>query len=225
MDFDPQKILETLAKHQVEHVIVGGVGGTLYGSPMSTDDVDIVPALSKRNLDALANALNEMNARLRSTEYPEGVQLDFTGKDLRRWIVEFSFLNLMTDFGKLDLIHRPDGFSGFQELASNSEEFELGNIELKVAALEDIIRSKQTVARDRDLEQLPTLKLLLEKRGSSVIRPGDEVMVPWQSGEARGTVIDVRGAGPAARVRVRLRPPDHDSEEELDFPSTSIRRA
>lgn len=169
MDFNPRRVLEILAKHEVEFVVVGGIGGTLHGSPMSTDDVDIVPALKKTNLDSLAVALHEMNARLLTTEDPKGIGVVFTGKHLQQWIVDLRFLNLLTDHGRLDLIHRPGGTGGYQELAANSDEFDLGEVEIRVAALEDIIRSKQAVGRDRDLEQLPTLRMLLERkqRGSS----------------------------------------------------------
>ena len=224
MEFDPRRILESLATHRVEYVLVGGVGGVLHGSPISTDDIDIVPSLSKTNLDALAAALNAMNARLQSAEYPEGIPIDFSGKDLQRWIVEFRFLNLWTDFGKLDVMHRPAGFSGFQELASNAEELKVGPISIRVAALEDIIRSKQTVARERDLEQLPTLRMVLEKKISNDLRPGDEVRVDWESSELSGRVVAVRGVGPAATIRVRLRRPGHDSDEELDLPQSAVRR-
>jgi hypothetical protein len=53
-----------LFKYGVEYLVVGGIGAVLHGSPMSTDDVDIVPALKKTNLDSLAAALREMDARV-----------------------------------------------------------------------------------------------------------------------------------------------------------------
>ncbi|HEX2056952.1 MAG TPA: hypothetical protein VHI71_01155 [Actinomycetota bacterium] len=150
-------------------IVVGSIGGLLHGSPLLTDDVDVVPALKASSLDALAIALNELNAQIMAAEAPGGViAVDWRGRDIGKWVVDFHFLNLMTDFGQLDLIHRPAGTSGYQDLAKAAELVELGDVEIKVAALEDIIRSKETVGRDRDREQLPTLRLLLEakrKRG------------------------------------------------------------
>jgi hypothetical protein len=175
MEFDPRRILEVLAKHRVEYVVVGGIGGTLHGSPMSTDDVDVVPALRKTNLDSLAAALNEMNTRIRSSEAPEGIEVQFIGKDLQKRIVEFRFLSLSTDHGNLDLIHRPAGTGGYQELARNAQTLRVGEIEVRVSALEDIIRSKQAAGRERDLAQLPTLRMLLEKRAEGPTRANDEV--------------------------------------------------
>jgi hypothetical protein len=212
MAFDPGQILRILTKHKVEYIVVGGLGGVLHGAPMSTDDVDIVPALRKANLEALANALNEMNARVQVTDEPEGIQIHFAAKDLQRWIVDFRFLNLMTDHGRLDILHRPGGTNGFQDLAGSAEVFDLEGIEIRVAALEDIIRSKQAVARDRDLEQLPTLRRLLESKETG-IRPGQEVLVPWELSEVRGRVIEIRGEGPGAQATVRVQVPGNGEED------------
>ncbi|MGH2731174.1 MAG: hypothetical protein ACRDJI_11290 [Actinomycetota bacterium] len=162
--FNPRLILETLSQHGVEYVVVGGIGGTLHGAPLLTDDVDIVPALKKTNLDSLANALQDMKAKLLTAENPEGVEVEVTGKRLQKWIVDFAFLSLLTEYGQLDLIYRPSGTAGYQELSANSEVLELGDVEVRVAALEDIIRSKQAAGRETDLQQLPTLRMLLERK-------------------------------------------------------------
>jgi hypothetical protein len=164
MEFNPRRILETLSKRGVEYVVIGGIGAALQGAPLLTDDVDIVPALKKTNLDSLASALQDLEARLLTTDEPKGIEVEFTGKRLQRWIVDSRFLNLPTKYGRLDLIHRPAGTTGYQDLSRNSEELELGDVEVRVAALEDIIRSKQAVARETDLEQLPTLRMLLERK-------------------------------------------------------------
>jgi hypothetical protein len=41
-----------------------------------------------------------------------------------------------------------------------------------VAALEDIIRSKEAADREKDRQVLPTLRLLLAKRGAEPSKPG-----------------------------------------------------
>ena len=144
--------------------MVGGLAGALHGSPISTDDLDIVPLLKRPNLDALADALNELNAKLAVTDEPDGMKIDFTGKHLQKWIVEFRFLNLLTDHGRLDLLHRPGGTEGYHDLSPGSEEMDIGDIRIRVAGLEDIIRSKEAVGRQRDLEHLPTLRMVLEQK-------------------------------------------------------------
>ena len=167
--FDPERILASLARRGADVIVIGGIGAILHGSPMATHDVDVVPTLQQASLAALALALGDLNAKIMSHEAPAGpVRVDWTAKDLHRWIVDFRWLNLMTDYGQLDLIHRPGGTSGYNDLARGARMISLGDVSIKVAALEDIIRSKEAVARPRDREQLPTLRLLLEakrKRG------------------------------------------------------------
>lgn len=167
MEFEPLKILEILAGHNVDFVVVGGIGGVLHGSPALTDDVDIVPELNETNLDALAAALNAMNCRIRAVDSPDGIKVDFTGRRLKKWLVEFRFLNLDSDYGRLDLMHRPGGTDGYEDLAPNAESLDIDGVAIRVAALEDIIRSKEAVGREVDLQQLPILRALLEKKQKS----------------------------------------------------------
>jgi|GEM_PF-489931 hypothetical protein len=218
--FNPEAILRVLARHCVDYIIVGGIGGVLHGSPMSTSDVDIVPALKKTNLEALAAALNELNASIMADGVAGGIKVQWTSNELQKWIVDFQFLNLETDHGRLDLIHRPGGTRGYQDLATKAEALSLDDIEVRVAALEDIIRSKQAVGRDRDLEHLPTLRLLLENK-SAAVRPGQSVTVPWELSTASGTVVQTRGVGPRARAVVRVKVPGGGSAD-LEFPVDSV---
>ena len=46
-------ILETLTRHGVEFVVVGGVCGVLHGAPISTFDLDVVHARTQENVDRL----------------------------------------------------------------------------------------------------------------------------------------------------------------------------
>jgi hypothetical protein len=218
--FDPEAILRVLARHDVDYIVIGGIGGVLHGSPMSTNDVDIVPSLMKTNLAMLAAALTEINARIMAEGVSGGLRVDWKGKELQKWIVDFRFLNLETDLGRLDIIHRPGGTRGYQDLAANAESLALDDIEIRVAALEDIIRSKQAVGRDRDLEHLPTLRLLLESK-SSALRLGQSVTVPWELGGASGTVVEIRGVGRGTRAIVRVRLPDGGSAD-LEFPVDAV---
>jgi hypothetical protein len=40
--FDPVRMLEVLARHGVEHVVVGGVAAWVHGAPVVTTDLDLV---------------------------------------------------------------------------------------------------------------------------------------------------------------------------------------
>jgi hypothetical protein len=63
--FDPERLLETLLRHRVRFVIIGGFAGRLFGSPSLTNDLDICYARDRKNLTALSSALLELHATLR----------------------------------------------------------------------------------------------------------------------------------------------------------------
>lgn len=153
-------MLKVLARHQVEYVLIGGLAATLYGSPHVTTDVGITPQVDPVNLDRLAAALEELDARIRVADQPEGISFDRSAKMLRM----MSILNLTTRFGDLDLTFTPAGTEGYPDLRRHAVEIEVKDTRVVVAALADVIRSKEAAAREKDRLTLPTLRRLLELR-------------------------------------------------------------
>ena len=159
MTFDFDRIASTLARHRVAYVLVGGMGAVAHGSALPTEDVDITPSRDRANLDRLARALTELNARIRSEGEPQGVEFPCTGAFLEAMPM---MLNLTTDAGDIDLTIRPSGFpQGYDELAPRAVVLDVGNdIEIHVAALDDIIASKRAANRTKDRAALPYLEAL-----------------------------------------------------------------
>ena len=54
------KILETLSRHKVSYIVVGGVCAVLLGAPVTTFDLDIVPSLDEKNRTRLLGAIEEL---------------------------------------------------------------------------------------------------------------------------------------------------------------------
>ncbi len=158
--FQPEELLRTLERFGVRYVVIGGVGATLHGSPLPTRDADICPSGDARNLEHLAAALREMEARIRTEDAPEGLPFACDAHFLR----QMKLLNLTTRFGDLDLSFAPSGTGGYEDLSPRSVRYDLGEgLVVPVAALEDIIRSKEATDREKDRQALPTLRLLLKK--------------------------------------------------------------
>jgi hypothetical protein len=161
-------MLRSLESNRVRYVVIGGVGATFHGSPLPTRDADICPAADDANLELLASALREMAARIRTADAPDGLPFACDARFLR----QMKLLNLTTKFGDLDLSFEPSGTGGYAELAPRRVEYDLGaGLVVPVAALEDIIRSKESANREKDRLALPTLRLLLEKRRSGPPTP------------------------------------------------------
>jgi hypothetical protein len=149
-----------LEEQGVRYVVIGGVGATLHGSPLPTRDADICPASDAPNLEALGAALRAMGARIRTPDTAEGLPFSCDAAFLGR----MKLLNLTTRFGDLDLSFEPSGTAGYEELSSRAVLYDLGEgLQVRVAALEDIIRSKEAANREKDRLALPTLRLLLKK--------------------------------------------------------------
>jgi hypothetical protein len=72
--------------------------------------------------------------------------------------------NLVTDAGDMDVTFEPSGTTGYDDLAQNAVVIDLGGLEVPVAALEDVIRSKEAANRPKDLATLPLLRELLRQK-------------------------------------------------------------
>jgi hypothetical protein len=157
--FDPECIFKVLQRHRVDYVLVGGLGAVLHGSPAMTNDADIVPARTPENMTRLAAALRALDARLRATGEPEGIAFD----PHPALLDSMAMLNTTTRCGDLDLTFSPAGLGDYDALAAQSVEFDIAGSRVRVAALADIIRSKEAANRPKDHATLPILRALQEE--------------------------------------------------------------
>ena len=58
-DLSAEPILDTLRRHAVDFVVIGGLAGMAHGSTYPTFDLDIASSLNRSNLERLAAALRE----------------------------------------------------------------------------------------------------------------------------------------------------------------------
>jgi hypothetical protein len=157
--FDPAHIITTLAGREVDYVLIGGLAGALHGSPAATNDADICPSRTAENRCRLAAALVDLDARIRVDSDPDGVPFDRSAAFLD--VVEL--LNTTTSAGDLDISYVPIGTEGYDDLAERAVEFDIGGVRVRVASLDDIIHSKRTAGRPKDLATLPVLEALRDE--------------------------------------------------------------
>ena len=156
---DPFCLLRTLANHRVDYVLVGGMAAILYGSPTVTSDADIVPSPDPENLKRLSSCLGDLTARIRSLADPEGIPFD-PHPDL---LASMSMLNLTTRCGDLDLTFTPQGTGGYADLIDRAVLFEIDDLIVTVASLDDVIHSKRAADRPKDRAVLPLLEALRDE--------------------------------------------------------------
>jgi hypothetical protein len=154
--FDPERLLRILSKHRVRFVLIGALAARLHGFPRLTADADVTPANDKRNLERLAAALKELEAKVYTESVPEGLSFDRSAAALSR----APMWNLVTNAGRLDIAFLPAGTKGYEDLARGAERFEAFGVRFLAASLDDIIRSKEATGRAKDEDDVVILRAL-----------------------------------------------------------------
>ena len=162
-DFDPARMLGALHEAEVRFVLIGGMAAVLHGDVGVTLDLDLVPDRESDNLERLARALRSLAARIRVADVPEGLAFDCSAAFFRNLPAD-AIVNLTTDAGDLDLAFRPSGTDGYGDLRRDAALVEIADgVEIQVASLGDVIRSKAAADREKDRQALPRLRQLLAR--------------------------------------------------------------
>ena len=98
-----------------------------------------------------------MKARIRASDVPAGLPFACDAT----FLASVSLLNLVTQFGDLDLSFTPSGTGGYPDLIARAVRMPIQGSTVPVAALEDVIRSKEAANRPKDQRTLPLLRQLL----------------------------------------------------------------
>jgi hypothetical protein len=158
--FDPNALLDVLHRHDVRYVLIGGLAAALRGSAAPTFDVDITPDTDATNLARLSAALTDLDARVRVDGIPDGLPFSHDAASL----AQMTTLNLTTRLGDLDVAFYPAGVGDYSQWEVKSASVTVLGVPVKVASLDDIIRSKEAADRNKDRLQLPMLRALQQRQ-------------------------------------------------------------
>jgi hypothetical protein len=156
--FDPERLFRILHKHKVRFVLIGALAARLHGFPRLT--ADITPAEDRPNLQRLAAALKELDAKVYTEFFPEGLPFDHSAAMLAR----ARMWTLVTNAGRLDIAFNPSGTKGYDDLAAGAERFEAFGVRFLAASLDDIIRSKEAAGRPKDEDDVVLLRAIKRAR-------------------------------------------------------------
>jgi hypothetical protein len=151
---DPELLFTTLGEHRVDYVLIGALAARLQGFPRLTADADVTPARDPANLERLAAALRQLEAKVFTESVPEGLPFDCSAVMLGR----AEIWNLVTRAGRLDIAFVPSGTEGFDDLARGAVRFEVYGVELLAASLDDIVRSKKAADRPQDRQDVLVIR-------------------------------------------------------------------
>ena len=151
-----EKLAESLNRHEVKWVLIGGMAVMLHGATYLTSDCDLAFEKSQENLQNLLSALQELGARpVRASESGE-YSLDLS-------IILAPFMHLKTEAGPVDLINRLPNIESFGDLYERSLAIDIDGVVIRIASIPDLIRLKSNTGRERDALHVSMLKAILSE--------------------------------------------------------------
>ena len=161
-----QEILEGLFREKIRYLIVGGVAVNLHGVPRMTYDLDLILATDAGNIMRFSDLLKTLGYIPRLPVDPKNLANEEAVKDwvLKKNMKAFSFYHERENRKVIDIVlAHPLNFS---EAFERKTVLMIGNAELYLASLEDLILMKQDTGRQKDasdVEMLSTVKRIREE--------------------------------------------------------------
>jgi hypothetical protein len=137
-----------LGQLNLEAVLIGNAAAALQGAPVTTVDFDFLFRKTPRNLWKLRALARALRATVLRPYYP--------ASEMYRVVREDD--GLQVDF--MATIH---GIRSFEGVRARACTVQIEGVELLVASLRDIIKSKKAARRPRDLAVLEILEKALEE--------------------------------------------------------------
>jgi predicted nucleotidyltransferase len=147
---DAERILRAFADHGVDYVLIGGLAVQTHGHVRTTNDADVIPAPDPPNLERLADALRSLEARVLN---PGEEETEIDGRMLPRATI----WQFVTRDGGIDVMHEVPGGRSYPELRERAMHVQLGDIDVPVVGLDDLIQMKLARGRPVDLDDVASL--------------------------------------------------------------------
>ena len=149
---DPIRVLETLDRHGVDHVVIGGWAMIAHGSTRTTNDIDFVASPAPDNLQRLESALRELRAELWGVDaHLLGIEVDAQA------FAKGGNFTLATVAGGVDYFNEVPGGVPYEQLRGRALRTKVRGVPVSVAAVDDLIRMKRAAGRPRDIQDLALL--------------------------------------------------------------------
>ena len=151
-------LLETLSRHHVAFIVVGGAAAIAHGSARLTQDLDLVYERSIENLDRIVAALADLKPYLRGA--PPGLPFLWDRNTLDRGLN----FTLVTSLGDIDLLGEIPGGGSYGHLEEGAIELRLFDTPCLCLSLKQLIRAKRAAGRPKDLDALAELEAIEEEQ-------------------------------------------------------------
>jgi predicted nucleotidyltransferase len=162
---DLEYVGRVLNKHGVRFIVIGGQAESLLGSARVTYDVDLCYERSAETIPRLAAALAELQARLRIPGGSLAAPLDTA------MLARTEQLTLRCGEIDLDLLAVVDPLGSFATLLPRCTPMRVGEFDVLVMSLDDLITVKRHINRPKDREALYHLEAIKRLRDKSSGEP------------------------------------------------------
>jgi len=154
-------LLEVLAAHQVDFIVVGGVAAVAHGCSLMTRDLDILYRLEKINVERLVAAFDELGA----VAYGDPRRLRFGFQHLNNTGHHLA----ETRAGRLDALGSigKDGQILFETVMDDAVAMHAFGVTFRCLSLDRLIEVKRELGRPRDLLAVQELEALKKLKASS----------------------------------------------------------
>ena len=142
-------VAQALRQCRLEAVLIGNAAAALHGAPVTTVDFDFMFRNTPANLAKLKRFALQLEAVIFRPYYPASALFRVTNDER----------GLQVDF--MALVH---GVRSFASLRRRAQSTTLGGYPLLIADLNDIIVSKRSANRPRDLAVIPVLEETLREK-------------------------------------------------------------
>jgi hypothetical protein len=137
-----------IARHKLDVVLIGNAAAALQGSPVTTVDLDFMFRKTPGNLRKLKRVADDLGAVVMRPYYP--------ASELYRVVRDADAL-------QWDFMAKVDGVPRYEALRARATTATFGRHTLRVASLDDVIRSKKAANRPQDRAVLPILRKTLRE--------------------------------------------------------------
>ena len=148
---DAERILRALAEHGVDYVLIGGLAVQTHGGHVRTNnDADLIPAPDPANLERLASTLRALDARVLN---PGEEDTEINAKMLSKATI----WQFVSRDGGIDVMHEVPGGRPYADLSKRALHVRLGDVDVPVVDLDDLIQMKLARGRPVDLADVAAL--------------------------------------------------------------------
>ena len=162
-----ENVFRSLKTQNIQYVVVGGLAVVLHGEVRFTFDLDLIVALSPKNLLRFASVMNKLGYKPRVPVAAE----DFANTALRESWRKEKHMKVFTfdhpkepHFGSIDVfVYEP---IPFKDLYRDRVIFRENGIEIPIVSLHHLLTLKKQADRDKDQADIAALEKLIQAKQS-----------------------------------------------------------